>query len=152
MASSTERQEGQEGQEESEPSLATGVVVLVAIAALVAALVALGLGGVFVWAAPSLPDAEVVQCGDDVMGRGDQCIVFGGDTDDTGYDEGGDYSEMRANQEDQARHHRTLHHRASLAFRTGGILFAIAVVLYLVGVVIGTRHQRRQQRQHGQAL
>lgn len=146
MASSTERQEKGEKSEESEASLASGVVVLAAIAASIAALVALALGGVFVWAAPSMPDAGAVRCGDDVMDRGDECIVFGGDTDDTGYDEGGDYSEMRANQEDQARHHRTLHHRASLAFRTGGVLFAIAVVLYIVGVVIGTRHQRRQQR------
>jgi hypothetical protein len=115
------------------------------ILALGAAIVSFAIGGVFVWVAPSEPDLDAVRCGDEVMSPGDTCLAFGGDTDDEGIDEGGDYVTMRENQRAQLRLHRDGHRRASVAFRTGGVLLAVAAAFLAVGLTTDRLLQRRRR-------
>ena len=146
-----------------EPSTASGTqteiqgdsagtwVSFAGILALIAAFVAFAVGGFFVWAAPSDPDPDVVRCGDDVMRPGDTCLAFGGDPDDEGIDEGGDYGEMRADRERQARRHDDAHGSASAAFHIGAILLPVAVLLVVVGLVVTALQQRQRRGSHGAA-
>jgi hypothetical protein len=121
------------------------------ILALIAAFVAFAVGGFFVWAAPSDPDPDLVRCGEDVMRPGDTCLAFGGDPDDEGIDEGGDYGEMRADRERQARRYDDAHGSASAAFHIGAILLPVAFLLVVVGLVVTALQQRPRRGSHGAA-
>ena len=119
---------------------AGGCVLLLAVVLLVMGLLGLAAGALFANIGPSDPDLDEVRCGDDVMARGDTCIVFGG-----GPEDGGSYEEVADQQRGQARTHAANHRRASVALRTGGFLLAASLVLYVAGYATLARGERRRR-------
>lgn len=119
---------------------AGGCLVFVALLVLVAGLLSLAAGGVLAHVGPSKPDPDNVRCGDAVMVRGDTCIAFGG-----GPEDGGSYREVADQQRRQAHTHDVNHRRASAAMRTGGVLVAIALGLYVLGYLALKGQERRRR-------